>query len=185
MLIIFVILKGHTSETVARGYFRNNKRMKLKNAHLLELVPPTESPTVDPQLSSSRPVPDSVTKVKKRKQEEVSDLEDSPFKATKTKQRGVTNITMNFHNVTAQITMFNSSRPGAACFPSQPQTPFQFPMSCHVEEMPTPEEAVAFATLEKDFKRRSAEKDDVSITNSMLSLDSNDWKMVTFTQSQL
>jgi hypothetical protein len=162
--------------------------MKLKNAHMLELVPPTENPNAGGQGPDkdplSRPVPDSVTKPQKRKQEEISDLEDSPFKP-KMKQRGVTNITMNFHNVSAPITMFNSTRPSGPTFPTQPQTPFQFPLSCHVEEIPTPEEAVAFSAMEADYLRRSGVKDDVSITNSMLSIDSNDWKMVKFTQSQL
>jgi hypothetical protein len=98
--------------------------MKLKNAHMLELVPPTENPNAGGQGPDkdplSRPVPDSVTKAKKRKKDDISDLEDSPFKPNKTRQRGVTNITMNFHNVSAPITMFNSSRPGASSFPSQP-----------------------------------------------------------------
>ena len=69
------------------------------------------------------------------------------------------------------------------------ETPFEFPFSAQVDQLPTPEEAKAFSQLEEAHReRQNLENDDDQTvdTNLVLSMNSVDWKMVTWSQpSQL
>ena len=159
---------------------------------MLELVPPTPDQNRRVVEEPPKPLTTNALSVSAKKDEEnLSDIEDSPLKQD-TRKRTTTHITMNFHNVSAPITMFNSSRSGYPPFnppfnptfvptfqpnsTTQAHTPFQF--SCQVDELPSPEEVTEFERMEAEHKSLKGTQDD------MLSMDSADWKMLTWEESQ-
>jgi hypothetical protein len=176
--------------------------MMLQNSRLLELDRNEKSPTQVPVADALQTRSSSLVPKKREPPREVlSDLEESPLKITGRSRSGNVNITMNFTNVTGAISLFNNARE-AANTPKRDnviveslqnipglETPFEFPFSAQVDQLSTPEEAKAFSQLEEAHReRQNLENDDDQTvdTNLVLSMNSVDWKMVTWSQpSQL